>query len=544
MILMIDNYDSFTYNLYQQIGSMYPDIKVMRNDALTISDIEAMAPEAIIVSPGPGRPENAGICVEAIKHFSGKVPILGICLGEQAVGLAFGGRITLAGQPMHGKTSKVNLTPECPIFKGLTSVMTVGRYHSLIVERETLPQCLEVVAEDSDGTIMALRHRQFLTFGVQFHPESILTPLGGIITANFLRLAGLSINEGAVPKMENSAKLELKKYIHAVVDGSSLSEEEAFDAMDIIMRGHATDAQIASFATALRIKGETIPEITGCAKAMRKSAKKVTGAKDAVDIVGTGGDNANTFNISTTSAFVIGGCGQKVAKHGNRSVSSKSGAADVLESLGAKIVTTPQKAAEILGKCGVTFLFAQSYHGSMRFAGPARRETGLRTVFNILGPLCSPALTDYIVMGCYDENLLEPLCHVLKNLGLKRAMVVRGKDGLDEVTVTGETDVYELKEDGTISCYTISPDMFGLGTYEKSQLVGGTADENAEITKGILNGTVSGAKKDIVVLNSACALYITGKAPSIAEGVEMARKSIETGAAENTMRQMIAASNC
>ncbi len=544
MILMIDNYDSFTYNLYQQIGQMYPDIQVVRNDAVTLDEIEKMAPQALILSPGPGYPKDAGICLDAVKHFAGKIPILGICLGEQTIGQAFGGNIVLAREPMHGKTAKAVLNTDCPIFRGLTSALTVGRYHSLIVEASSLPNCLEVIAEDQDGQIMAIRHRDYPVYGIQFHPESILTPLGGIITANFLRLSGLEINEDAVPKVDNSAKLELKKYIHMTVDGNDLTEEQAFDAMDIIMRGHATDAQIASFATALRIKGETIEEITGCARAMRKSAKKVEGASDAVDIVGTGGDMAKTFNISTTSAFVIGGCGQRVAKHGNRSVSSKSGAADVLEALGAKIATTPQKASEILDKCDVTFLFAQSYHSSMRFAGPARRETGLRTVFNILGPLCSPALTDYIVMGCYDENLILPLCHVLKNLGLKRAMVVCGKDGLDEVSVTGDTLVCELKEDGSIDSYAINPAQFGLGTYEKSQLVGGTADENAKITLGILDGSITGAKRDIVLLNAACALYITGKAPSIKAGVEMADASITSGAAKQTMEKMIETSNC
>ncbi len=544
MILMIDNYDSFTYNLYQQIGRMYPDIQVVRNDAVTLDEIEKMAPQALILSPGPGYPKDAGICIDAVKRFAASIPILGICLGEQAIGQAFGGKIVLAKEPMHGKTAKATLNTDCPIFRGMTSTMTVGRYHSLIVEAASLPDCLEVIARDQDSQIMAIKHRDYPVYGIQFHPESILTPLGGMITANFLRLAGLEINEEAVPKIENSAKLELKKYIHMTVDGNDLSEEQAFDAMDIIMRGHATDSQIASFITALRIKGETIDEITGCAKAMRKSAKKVEGISDAVDIVGTGGDMANTFNISTTAAFVIGGCGQRVAKHGNRSVSSKSGAADVLEALGAKIATTPQKAVEILDKCGVTFLFAQSYHSSMRFAGPARRETGLRTVFNILGPLCNPALTDYIVMGCYDESLILPLCHVLKNLGLKRAMVVYGKDGLDEVSVTGDTLVCELKEDGSIDSYAINPARFGLGVYEKSELVGGTAEDNAKITIGILDGSITGAKRDIVLLNAACALYITGKAPSIKAGVEMAEASITSGAAKTTMEKMIEASNC
>lgn len=544
MILMLDNYDSFTYNLYQQIGEMYHDIKVVRNDSVSIEDIEAMKPEALIISPGPGYPKDAGICVEAVKHFNGRLPIFGICLGEQSIGEAFGGKITLAKAPLHGKMTPVKLKTDCPLFSGLSPVVEVGRYHSLIVERESLPDCLEVIAEDVQGQIMALKHKFAATYGIQFHPESVLTKTGAVMTANFLRLAGIKINQGVLPKVENSEKLELKKYISAVVDGKNLTEDEAFAAMNVIMTGRATDAQVASFITALRIKGETIEEITGCAKSMRSNAARVEGAEDAVDIVGTGGDGANTFNISTTASFVISGCGQKVAKHGNRSVSSKSGAADVLECLGIKVTSTPERAKEILDKCGITFLFAQSFHSSMRFAGPARRETGIRSVFNILGPLTNPAFNKYIVSGCYDEKLLRPICEVYKNLGFNSVMVVRGCDGLDEITVTGDTKICELKKDGTITEYTINPADFGLGTYDISELVGGTAAENAEITKGVLNGTITGAKRDIVILNAACALYITGRAATIKEGVDMAAGSIDSGAAEKALADLIEASNC
>lgn len=543
MILMLDNYDSFTYNLFQQIGEMYPQIEVVRNDALTIEEIEAKNPEAIIVSPGPGRPSDAGICVDAIKYFTGKIPIFGICLGEQSIGEAFGGNVVLAKEPLHGKTTAVTLDTKCPLFKGLPSSVQVGRYHSLIVERETLPDCLDVIAEDSDGQIMALKHKSAHTYGIQFHPESILTKTGAIITANFLRLAGLTINEGCLPKAKEPSKTELKKYLNTVVDGQNLTIEEAFDAMNIIMTGQATDTQISSYITALRIKGETIEEITGCAEAMRANAIKVEGGEDSVDIVGTGGDKANTFNISTTSAFVIGGCGQKVAKHGNRSVSSKSGAADVLESLGVKITSTPEKAKKTLDSCGVSFLFAQNYHGSMRFAGPARRETGLRTVFNILGPLSNPAFNKHIVCGCYDKDLLRPLCEVFKNLGFEHMMVVHGSDGLDEVTVSGDTYVCELKNDGTIEEYTINPAQLGLGVYPKEELVGGTPAENAEITLGILKGEIKGAKRDIVLLNSACALYVSNKADSIAQGIQMAQNAIDSGKALAKLNELIKISN-
>lgn len=537
---MIDNYDSFTYNLYQQIGEMYPHIKVARNDEITLEEIEEMKPEAIIISPGPGYPKDAGICVEAIKRFSGRIPILGICLGEQSVGEAFGAEITLASAPVHGKKSLVKLNPNCPLFKGLKPITEVGRYHSLIIERSSLPDCLEVIAEDELGQIMGVKHKTHLTFGIQFHPESVLTKEGAVITANFLTLAGLRIN---APKTEQAEKTELKRYIAIAADRKNLSKDEAFDAMNIIMQGRATDAQIASFITALRVKGETIDEITGCAEAMRSNATKAEGGEDAVDIVGTGGDMAGTFNISTTAAFVIGGCGQKVAKHGNRSVSSKSGAADVLEALGVKISFPPERSKEIFDRCGVAFLFAQSYHKSMRFAGPARRETGLRTVFNILGPLSNPAFNKHIVAGCYDKSLLRPLCQVYKNLGFEHSMVVCGSDGLDEITVTGDTYVCELKDDGSIEEYTINPADYGLGVYKPEELTGGAPAENAKITTDILSGALRGAKRDIVVFNSACALYICGKAASIGEGVRLAEESIDSGAAMKKLNLLIEVTN-
>ncbi|MGN0587787.1 MAG: gamma-glutamyl-gamma-aminobutyrate hydrolase family protein, partial [Oscillospiraceae bacterium] len=346
MILLIDNYDSFTYNLYQQIGSIYPDIKVIRNDMTTIEDIEKMQPEAIIISPGPGYPADAGISIDIIKRFSGQIPILGVCLGHQAIAEAFGGKIVHAKEPMHGKSSKISINTNAPIFSDMPDHITAARYHSLIVDSITLPSCLNVIATDGDGQIMAIRHKTHPTYGVQFHPESILTEFGGSIISNFLsevaHIDNFSRVKTVIPPENRTA---LKKYIAMVADGKDLTMNEAEEAMDIIMSDAATNAQIASFLSLLRSKGETIDEITGFAKIMRRKANIVPAAKSAVDIVGTGGDLANTFNISTTSSFVISGTGLNVAKHGNRSVSSKSGAADVLEALGVKINLTPAQAS-------------------------------------------------------------------------------------------------------------------------------------------------------------------------------------------------------
>jgi glutamine amidotransferase of anthranilate synthase or aminodeoxychorismate synthase len=537
MILLIDNFDSFTYNLYQRVGVLYPEIRVVRNDAVTTDEIEQLKPDAILISPGPGYPKDAGVSVGVIRKFSGKIPILGVCLGQQSIAEAFGGRVIPAAKLMHGKASKITVDAGCPLFRGMPDKITAARYHSLIVEDAALPDCLTVTARDEDGQIMAVQHKTDPTYGVQFHPESILTPGGDQILYNFLKeVCHLETKQTIAPPLPAEKRTGLKPYLAKVVDGQSLTEQEAVEAMNFIMSDEATDSQIAAFITALRMKGETIDEITGFAKVMREKAKPVSISPAAVDIVGTGGDLANSFNISTTSAFVAAGAGLKVAKHGNRSVSSKSGAADVLEALGVKIALTPEQAAQCMDECGMTFLFAQNYHGSMRFAAIPRRETGLRTVFNILGPLSNPAHAEAMLLGVYDEKLLEPLASVLINLGVKSALLVHGNDGLDEVSVSDHTTVCEI-QDGAITRYELDPADYGMAPAQKSEIVGGTADENAKITLAVLNGE-AGPKRDIVLLNAGCALYAGGAAQTIAEGVRLAVQSIDSGAALGKLNQM------
>lgn len=537
MILMIDNYDSFTYNLYQLIGTLYPDIKVVRNDEITLDEIEKLSPEALIISPGPGYPKDSGISVEAVKRFSGKLPILGICLGHQSIAEAFGGKIIHAKAPTHGKATEISLNTSCPIFEGLPEKITAARYHSLVVDTISLPSCLNVIATDGEGQIMALRHKSHPTYGVQFHPESILTEQGaGIVSAFLCDVAGIKNADREVVSVPRDKRTALKKYIAKTADGSHLTEEEAENAMNIIMSDGATDAQIAALLMAMRRNGETIEEITGFARIMRKKAATVPASKSAVDIVGTGGDVAGTFNISTTASFVIAGAGLNVAKHGNRSVSSKSGAADVLEALGVKLNLTPAMASACMKETGIAFLFAQSFHKAMRFVGPPRREMGVRTVFNILGPLANPALSDYILLGVYDETLLEVMAKVLMNLGVKGAMIVYG-GGLDEISVSGLTTVCEVRDKKIIK-YDIDPEQYGIKTAPKSEIAGGTPKENAQITLDILTGKEQGAKRDIVLLNAGCAIYCTGAAASISDGIKMARESIDSGKAYAKFEKM------
>lgn len=333
----------------------------------------------------------------------------------------------------------------------------------------------------------------------------------------------------------------IKEAIIKLTNKENLSYEEAKAVMNEIMSGEASDVQKSAYLTALTMKGETIDEITGSAEEMRNHAVQLSHEGDVLEIVGTGGDKSDSFNISTTSSLVIASAGVPVAKHGNRAASSKSGAADVLESLGVNITISPQKSAELLQNIGICFLFAQSYHTAMKYVGPIRKELGIRTIFNILGPLANPASANLQVMGVYDESLVEPLAKVLSNLGVKRALVVYGQDRLDEISASAETSVCEVK-DGTFKSYTISPEQFGLIRCKKEELTGGTSDENAAITKAVLAGE-QGARRTAVVLNAGAGLYVAGKADSIEAGVRLAEELIDSGKAEKKLEEFVKYSN-
>lgn len=330
----------------------------------------------------------------------------------------------------------------------------------------------------------------------------------------------------------------------AIVDLSKkkdLTYEVAKQVMDEIMGGEASEVQISSYLTALAIKGETIDEITASAAGMREHCVRLLHEMEALEIVGTGGDESNSFNISTTSALVIAAGGVPVAKHGNRAASSKSGSADVLEALGVNIMLSPAQSASLLKEINICFLFAQKYHLAMKYVANVRRELGIRTVFNILGPLSNPAGAVMQVMGVYDEKLVEPLAKVLCKLGVRRAMVVYGQEKLDEISMCAPTTVCEVK-DQYYTSYEITPEQFGYQTCKKEDLVGGTPAENAEITLSILNGE-KGAKRDAVCLNAGAGLYIAGKADSLEEGVRLAETLIDNGAAKKKLDDFVTYSN-
>ena len=333
----------------------------------------------------------------------------------------------------------------------------------------------------------------------------------------------------------------IKKAIIELNEKKDLSYDMAKEVMEQIMRGEASQVQIAAYLTALSMKGETIEEITASAQGMRNHAVRLLNDKDVLEIVGTGGDHSNSFNISTTSAIILAAAGVPVAKHGNRAASSKCGAADVLEALGININITPEKSKELLDKIGICFLFAQKYHMAMKHVAPVRKELSVRTIFNILGPLSNPAGASMQLMGVYDESLVEPLGEVLFRLGVKRGMVVYGKDGLDEISMSAPTKVCQIR-DGWFKTYTINPEDYGFKLCDKSELVGGNPAENAEITLNILNGE-QGPKTDAVVLNAAAALYIAKQDISLNEAIEQIKEVIAKKKAVEKLNEFIRYSN-
>jgi anthranilate phosphoribosyltransferase len=336
--------------------------------------------------------------------------------------------------------------------------------------------------------------------------------------------------------------MNIREAIEKLVNRLNLSESETIEVMNQIMTGEASPLQVASFLTALRMKGETVEEITGAARVMREKAHRVNvGGKTVLDTCGTGGDQKGTFNISTTSAFVVSGAGVNVAKHGNRSVSSQSGSADVLGALGVKVDAPKERVEECIAKIGIGFLFAPLLHEAMKYAVQPRRDIGIRTVFNLLGPLTNPAMATHQLVGLYSGELVSTIAHVLKNLGTVRAMVVHGLEGLDEISLCGPTKIAELR-DGQVRELTLEPESFGLKRCRLEELKGGSPDESAAVVRSVLEGS-KGAARDVILLNSGAALYVSGLVGSIRDGMEKAAESIDSGKARQKLAQLVQMTN-
>lgn len=526
MVLMIDNYDSFTYNLVQYFMELGEEVRVFRNDKLTPEQAEEMEFDFLVISPGPGGPADAGYSLDMVERFKGRKPILGVCLGHQVIGAAFGGEIVQAGRIMHGKADMVNHDGKS-LFAGMPNPLRVIRYHSLAVAKDSLPPDFEISASSGDGEIMAMRHKSMRIEGVQFHPESIGTEAGRKMLANFLS----GVRE--LPP--------LRQLLRRVVEGGHLNEEEAGHVMEQMTAGAVTQAQMGAFLTALTIKGPTVDELTGFVRLLRSKASRVRVSQgiNLTDTCGTGGDSSGTFNISTAAAFVACGAGAAIAKHGNRSITSRAGSADVLEKLGVRIDLGPEQAAEVLEETGICFMFAPGYHPAFKHIMGPRRELGFRTVFNLIGPLLNPAGAAAQVMGVFDDQLTELVGMVLARLGTRHALVVHGSDGLDELTLTGPSRVTEVR-DGWVRSYSLDPLELGLEYCTPADLKGGDPGENAEIIRRILSGE-KGPRRDIVVLNAAAAIVAAGVASDFQGGMALARAAIDSGSALARLESLIRA---
>jgi len=578
LILVIDNYDSFTFNLVQALQAAGAEVLVVRNDAIDRDGIEALADDpaadlrGIVVSPGPGDPDGAGVSVDAIRLAAERrIPLLGVCLGMQAMGAAFGARIVRAPTLVHGEASAVTHDGR-GLLAGLPQGFQAARYHSLVVDESTLPDEVETTSTAEDGAVlMGIRHRSLPIEGVQFHPESVLTPQGPHLLANFLRLAGEGdagildaatgsfatrglggsesasddegVREGSgegvgrapPPPVATPGAEAVHHALLTVVEGGSLTYDESVAAMGAVMDGEATPAQLAALLVALRMRGETTDELAGFAAAMRARVIRVDAPPGTIDTVGTGGDRSGTFNISTASALVVAAAGVPVAKHGNRAITSRSGSADVLAALGVRIDHDATSAAAGLRELGFAFLFAPGFHPAMRHAGPTRREIGVRTAFNLLGPLTNPAGVRRLVVGSADPAAAPRLAAVLARLGDERAFVVHGA-GIDELPLDGTGVLYDVTP-ASITRREVVASSFGLPPAPTSALAGGTPEENAALVERVLAGE-PGPRLDVVLLNAGATFAVAGRTASIADGIDLARETVRSGAAAALLERL------
>lgn len=505
--LILDNYDSFTYNLYQYCAQLNANPVVARNDKITTDEIEKNGYTHIIISPGPGYPNNKkdfGVCGKVIKKFTSKLPILGVCLGHQGIIHCFGGRIIRAPVPVHGKRSLIRIQNLNTLFKGLPEVIEAMRYHSLIGDAKKIPEELDIIAETTnDHLVMAVAHKKFPLFGVQFHPESIGTPHGKKILQNFL--------ETKMPMAETDEK-KTEEMFYAMTSGKMSEEEMEKILLEIVQRGERTS------------------EIIGIANGMRKLALPLpTNGESLMDTCGTGGSGLKRMNISTTAAFVLAACGVKIAKHGNRAASGRCGSFDLLENLGVNIQMSPEGTAAAIHKLGIGFIFAPMFHPAMKCIAPVRKKLGIRTIFNLLGPLTNPAKPVFHLLGAPSREIAEKMVNAMKNLEYIRALVVSGKDGLDDITLTSKTFIFDLNR-GKISEYEFLPEQVGFSRVNFEEISGGSAQENAKLFIDLLQNKAPEAMQNLLLLNAGFGLVAREFAKDIFEGIKIARHAIKTGA--------------
>ena len=531
MILLIDNYDSFVFNVAQYLGELTDEeVRTVRNDQLTLAEIRALKPSRIVLSPGPKHPKDSGICLEILKEIT-DIPILGICLGHQAFGLVHGATVKRLEVPLHGKTSVLTVTePQSVLFKGLPQQFSVMRYHSLYVDKDTLPQELIITALSDDGVIMALQHKTKPIHSIQFHPESFFTEYGKNILKNFL------IGTQAVQNVQNTEE-KAKAYANEVFKAAlkKLQENQPLgdsDFKQICEVLHSKQYDIVQLGALLVLISEKslYPEsLTAFVRNILAYSTTFADPRPMIDLCGTGGDGLKTINISTSVAFIVAALGVKVAKHGNRSVTSQSGSTDVLGELGIAMESNLMKQLDSLEKNGLAFFHAPFFHNLVGEVREVRQRLGIRTVFNVLGPLLHPnTKLKYQLVGLYHEPVMRLYAETLQLLGREHALVVRGNDGLDEISICDETKIVEVKGKQILE-YTIAPEMFGFKRAFHADIQGGTPTENAEVLRRTLKGEERGAKADIVILNAMFALYTANVVKHPAEAKPLIEEALRSG---------------
>ena len=543
MFLFIDNYDSFSWNLVQAFYALGRKPVVHANDDPRILEL-ATSPEleAVCISPGPSHPRNAGLCLEFLKRLPASVPVLGVCLGHQLLGYFAGAEVSRAPYVMHGKSSDI-IHDGAGLFSGLPNPMTVGRYHSLVVqskEDEPNPR-FTVTSRGPEGEVMALRYNDRPWVGIQFHPESILTPNGLQLLGNF--------PDNVVPSGQKEKRIS--RILDALAAGQDLTADMAGAGLSghmgvhhpymaaagfaDIMDGRMTPAQAGCFLMGLRMKGETPLEMAHAVGIALGRANRVEGLEgDCIDVVGTGGDGRNSFNCSTATALTLAGMGYRVVKHGNRAVSSSCGSADALEGLGFPLDVAPEDVRRLLDERNFAFLFAPNFHPSFRNVGPIRRELGIRTLFNLLGPLINPARPTHILLGVARPELVELLAETLRQSHIRKAAVVYGAGGYDEVTPLGPTKMMII-HNGRLTPMSLDPLDYGIQPCNPEELAVHSKSEAVDVLKNILAGKGPRAMMDMVILNVGVAMLLLEEHMDLSVCMAKAREAVCAGIGRRTL---------
>ena len=527
MFLLIDNYDSFTYNLVQAFYALGQDPVVVKNDDPRLLEL-AQDPSLnmVCLSPGPGHPKDAGYCMEVLRILDPKVPVLGVCLGHQALGLAAGAEVVVGPCIMHGKASEI-VHDGSGLFSGVPNPMRVGRYHSLVVRSDVdeAHAKFTVTAHGPEGEIMALRYKDRPWVGVQFHPESILTPDGLRLLGNFPK---------AILPAGNDANA-INVILDTLASGQDLTADMASAGFSALMDGTMTPSQAGSFLMGLRMKGESPLEMAHATRAALARAVRVDGIEGSyIEVVGTGGDGRSSFNCSTGTALTLAGMGYQVVKHGNRAVSSSCGSADALEGLGFPLDVAPEDVQRLLDERNFAFLFAPNFHPAFRNVGPIRRELGIRTLFNLLGPLINPARPTHILLGVARPELVELLAETLSQSHIRRAAVVYGAGGYDEVTPLGPTKMM-IVHNGRLAPMTLDPADYGIQPCEPEDLAVRSKSEAVAVLKDILAGKGPRAMMDMVILNVGVAMFLLEDHMDLAVCMAKAREAVCAGVGRRTL---------